>query len=230
MYILSERHRFKCSLGWNIIMTAGNHGLVIRMLKSIERIADQIVIIADEKTPPGLTDIASRWTDEIYISPWRNDFAYQRNLAIPLTWTDCIAWIDTDEWVNEYSIGRIANLMRRPERKAYYIWQFSPAKHGDRIDHIFVPQIRLFPNVPGVEWEIPIHEQLLPSLSRLGIQTELTDLRIDHAGYFLDDVVFKKHMRNLPILRKRMREHPEDTFTRKNLDVAENYQRSLVRP
>lgn len=227
MYILSDRRKMRCTLGWNIIMTAGNHGLVIRMLRSIAPIADQIVIVADEKTPPGLTDIASNWTDEIYLARWPKDFAYQRNRALAMTWTDHIAWIDTDEWVNEYSIGRIANLMKFPNKKAYYMWQFSPAKHGNRIDHIFVPQIRLFPNVPGVEWDIPIHEQIALSLTRLGIQTELTDLRIDHAGYFLDEEVFRKHMRNLPMLRKRIREHPDDSFTRNNLDVAERYERSL---
>lgn len=227
MYLSMRKPKFRCTLGWNIILTAGNHGLLIRMLKSIESIADQIVIIADEKTPPALTDIASNWTDDIYLARWPNDFAYQRNRALALTRTDCVAWIDSDEWVNEYSIPRIENLLTRTDGKAYFIWQFSPAKHGEKIDHIFVPQLRLFPNVPGVKWEIPIHEQIAPSILRLGIQTELTDLRIDHAGYFLAEDVFKKHMRNLPLLRRQVREHPDDTFTRKNLDVAESYQRSL---
>jgi len=226
MYVLSAEAR--CTLGWNIIMTAGNHGLVIRMLRSIDPIADQIVIIADEKTPPGLTDIASNWTDEIYLVRWRNDFAYARNLGLPLMWTDYIAWADCDEWVNQYSIPRIANLMTYPNRKAYYIWQHSPAKRGNRVDHIFVPQIRLFPNLPGVQWEIPIHEQVRPSLARLGVQTELTNLRIDHAGYYLPEDVFRKHTRNLPMLRKRMREHPEDTFTRANLQRAENYENAFA--
>lgn len=225
MYLISDRRKMRCTLGWNIIMTAGNHGLVIRMLKSIESIADQIVIIADEKTPPGLTDIAANWTDDIYLARWPNDFAYQRNRALAMTYTDYVAWIDTDEWVNEYSIRRLANLMTYPNKKAYYIWQYSPAKHGNRIDHIFVPQIRLFPNLPGVEWEIGIHEQVLPSLAHLGVQTELTDLRIDHAGYYLPEDVFRKHTRNLPMLRKRMREHPEDMFTRDNLERAEGYER-----
>lgn len=227
MYLISDRQKMRCTLGWNIIMTATNHGLVIRMLRSIAPIADQIVIIADEKTPPGLTDIASNWTNEIYLSRWRNNFAYARNLGLPLMWTDYIAWADTDEWVNAYSMGRIANLMSYPNRKAYYIWQHSPARHGNRIDHIFVPQIRLFPNLPGVKWEISIHEQVLPSLTRLGVETELTDLRIDHAGYYLEEEVFRKHMRNLPMLRKRISEHPDDSFTRENLNVAERYERSL---
>lgn len=209
-------------------MTAGNHGLVIRMLRSIADIADQIVIIADEKTPPSLTDIASNWTDDIYLARWPNDFAYQRNRALAMTHTDYIAWIDCDEWVNQYSISRIANLMTYPNRKAYYVWQFSPAKRGNHIDHIFVPQIRIFPNLPGLEWDIPIHEQTLPSLVRLGVQTELTDLRIDHAGYFLQEDVARKHMRNLPMLRKRTREHPEDTFTRSNLEKAERYERAQI--
>jgi hypothetical protein len=210
-------------------MTAGNHGLVIRMLRSIADIADQIVIIADEKTPPGLTDIAANWTDDIYLARWRNDFAYARNLALPLTWTDYIAWADCDDCVDPYSVDRIGNLMTRPDRKAYYIWSFSPVKRGNHLSRIFVPQIRLFPNLPGVQWEKRIHEQILPSLIRLGVQTELTDLRINHAGYYNADDLLRKHRRNLPLLRQQMREHPEDTFTRANLDRAEDYEIALRR-
>ena len=224
MYIMSG-NRIKCSLGWNIILTAGNRGLLIRMLRSIADIADQIVIVADEKTPPGMTDIASEFTDDIYLARWPNDFAYQRNRALAMTRTDYVAWVDSDEWVNSYSVGRIDNLMQRPGGKAYYIWQYSPTENGN---HIFVPQVRLFLRLAGVRWEIPIHEQILPSLARLGVPTELTDLRIDHAGYYLDEEVFRKHMRNLPLLRKRIREHPEDTFTRGNLEKAERYQRSVA--
>ena len=156
MYIMSG-NPIRCSLGWNIILTAGNLGLLVRMLNSISDIADQIVIVADEKTQPGMTDIASKYTDDIYLARWPRDFAYQRNRALALTWTDYVAWIDSDEWVNSYSVGRIANLMKRPEMKAYYIWQFSPTERGN---HIFVPQVRLFPRLPGVQWEIPIHEQI----------------------------------------------------------------------
>ena len=116
--------------------------------------------------------------------------------------------------------------MHRPMGKAYYIWQVSAKSDGDVI---YVPQVRIFPNVPGAKWEIPIHEQILPSLQRIGVPTELTDLRVVHYGYYKARQVVQKHRRNLPLLMRRVRTNPEDAFTRSNYEKAMAYERSVRR-
>lgn len=114
--------------------------------------------------------------------------------------------------------------MTAPNGLAYYVWQYSPTRRGKGI---YVPQIRVFPNIPGAKWEIPIHEQILPSLVRHGVKTQLTNLKINHAGYYEDDTVYQKHLRNLPLLQEQVRLHPEDQFSRGNLERALQYEAGM---
>lgn len=209
-------------LGFNIIGSKQRPRLLAAMFASIAPIADYIAVVADEKADAAFFGIAYRYTPHVYRIRWKNDFAYPRNVALAVTPTPYIAWIDTDEVIRPSVAGRIGNLMTRPDGKAYYIWQVSPTADGRQI---FVPQVRIFPNVPGVKWEIPIHEQVLPSLARQGVRTQLTDLRIDHFGYADPAEVRAKNRRNMPILIRRLREHPEDAFTRRNYQRAVAYQR-----
>jgi len=90
-----------------------------------------------------------------------------------------------------------------------------------------VPQVRVFPLLPGVKWEIPLHEQILLSLRRIGVPTELTDLRVEHSGYWNESEVAAKNLRNLQILTRRVRTNPEDAFSQRNYRNALNYERLM---
>lgn len=224
--IISERPPWRASLSINIIGTKTDPAVLSRMFESIAHIADQIVVIADDKADQTFYDIARRYTADIYTYPWKNDFALARNRALLHTRAQYVGWIDTDEYYEPAVASRIYNLMERPMGKCYYIWQVSRQEDGQVI---YVPQLRLFPLKPGVIWEIPIHEQVLPSLRRIGVPTQLTDLRVVHSGYYHPAQVMEKHQRNLPILIKRVREAPEDWFTRSNYETALQYERSIRR-
>lgn len=206
----------RCSLGFNIIAGNRDPEKLLSMYESIAPLADQIVVIVDHRAPLDVEDISRGYSEDVYRYPWEN-FAVARNHALDYTWTDYIAWIDTDEFIYPYDASRLYNLMTAPLGFAYYIWQVSPDFDGRAL---FVPQVRLFPNRPGVQWEIPIHEQILPSLSRAGITTRLTDLRIEHSGYTDVSTVYEKHFRNLELLEKRIAQHPEDSFSRSNYEKA----------
>ena len=218
--------RWKASLGFNIIATGGDPRTMDRMLRSVDAISDQIVIVCDHKAHPALFQVAGRYTDDVFFYRWEKDFALARNRALARTHTDYVAWIDKDEWYRPSVAARIHNLMSRPMGKAYYVWQVSPTNTGDVL---FVPQVRIFPRVPGVRWEIPIHEQILPSIDRLGVKTQLTDLRVEHAGYLNPEVVASKNRRNLEILRREVKRNPADSFTRDNYRKALAFQRQTRR-
>lgn len=218
--------RWKVSLGFNIIASKADPRILGRMFAGIGYIADQIVIVADEKADRSLYDIAAGYGADIYFSRWSDDFALARNLALERTWTDYVAWLDADEWLSLPVASRIHNLMTSPRGLAYYVWQVSPTSLGYTI---YTPQIRIFPRVPGLRWEIPIHEQILPSLMRSGVRTQLTDLRIEHLGYLDPDVVRRKHRRNLRLLKMRLRQNPGDRFTRSNYEKALAFGKYLKR-
>jgi len=233
MLIMSNPDQMRVPLSFNII--AGNVPPVRfqRMMESIAPVADHIAVVFDETAPSSLYDIASRYRSDIATFRWIGDFAYQRNNAVEITRRRYasvglvyVGWIDTDEWLRPDVGARIRNLMTAPRMKAFYLWQGSPSKTGGLT---LVPQIRVFPLVDGVKWEIPAHEQILASLKRVGIQTEVTDLRIEHSGYWNDREVEAKNRRNLKILRRRVQTNREDIFSQQNYENALQYERSLRR-
>lgn len=211
---------------FNIIAGKSDPQAFYRMLWSIEPIADQIVIVFDEKAGGFLAEIARQFTDDILFEKWPNSFAIQRNKLIPRSQCPYIGWIDTDEWYNPAVADRVRGLLVAPRQKAFFIWQVSPSEGGKTI---FVPQVRLFPNRPGVLWEIGIHEQILPSLQRIGVKTELTDLRVEHTGYRSRQEMIRKNRRNLLLLRREVRKRPSDMFTLNNYNVALEFEKSLKR-
>lgn len=224
MMLVSKRlPALKVPLGFNVIASSTDPRVLNRMFRSIEGIADQIVVIMDEKAGPFAAWIANQYTDEVYLYHWERDFALARNRGLERTRTPYIAWIDSDEWMGRWDAARLHNLMSRPLGLAYYIWQVSPTPGGSTL---YVPQIRIFPNVAGAEWKIPIHEQILPSLVKAGVKTQLTDLRIEHLGYLNPDTLWRKHRRNLKLLQREVRRNPQDAFTRSNYDKALAFERA----
>ena len=211
---------------FNVIASKCDPQMFFRMLWSIQALADQIVVVFDEKAGGFLYEIARQFTDDILYAKWPHSFARQRNIPLAHSQCDYISWIDTDEWYHPAVADRVRGLLMAPRGKAFYIWQVSPSDEGSLI---FVPQVRLFPNIDGVKWEISIHEQILPSLERIGVKTELTDLRIEHSGYVSREDVIRKNRRNLRMLRRAVRKRPGDMFTRSNYHVALQFEKGLRR-
>jgi len=222
MLLVTDPQKFRASLGVNIIASRISPREFRRMIDSVATISDQIVIVFDHRAPPVLYSIGQEYNADIYYRPWSYDFALQRNVALAATWTDYVFWIDTDEYIRRDVAMRIRSLMRDTRGKAYYVWQGSPTGDGK---FILVPQVRIFPNLPAVEWEIPIHEQNLPSLVRAGVRTQVTDLRVEHTGYWSEGLVKAKNLRNLEILRTRVNQVPGDAFSRRNYQNAIAYER-----
>jgi hypothetical protein len=222
MVITSRIPRYKVALGFNAIVSRIDPRMLDRMFRSIAPLADQIVVVADEKADQPVLDVVYQYTGDVYFSRWVDDFAQARNKALDRTWTPYVAWMDSDEWISPPHAARLDNLMTRPRGLAYYMWNVSPTGDGNTL---FVPQVRLFPNKQGVRWEIPIHEQILPSLQRNGIGTQLTDLRIEHEGYLVPETVRRKNRRNLKILKREVKRNPGDWFTRDNYEKAIAFER-----
>jgi len=231
MIVSKNPDAFRVPLVCNVI--AGNCRLsrFRRMIHSAALVSDLIVVVFDGSARKSLYDVAYQYGCRVVTSVWRNDFAYQRNIALSVTREYAahlgvivyVLWMDTDEWLRRDVAARIVSLMRAPRLKAFYLWQGSPARDGS---FTLVPQVRIFPLLPGVVWEIPLHEQNLLSLERIGVQTEVTDLRIEHSGYWNEREVAAKNARNLEILRRRVMTDPDDAFSRQNYQNALNYHRA----
>jgi len=102
-----------------------------RMIQSAALVSDLIVVVFDGSVGKSLYDVANEYGCRVVTSAWRNDFAYQRNIALSVTREYAahlgvivyVLWMDTDEWLRRDVAARIVSLMRAPRLKAFYLWQ-----------------------------------------------------------------------------------------------------------
>jgi len=193
----------------------------------LARCFDQIIIIQDERTSdrtPAIISYMQTSHPEILFNwhKWVNyDFAEARNKA--LTYVKCKYgfWMDSDDMLLD-GYG-VRELLKNPGGNAYLFKVICPGpdwKSESSVNHL-----RLFPMVPGLSWELPVHEQIAFKLREAKVKEILTPFRILHTGYLKGTDVEKKHERNFSIMEKWLRENPEDTQQRRYLN--ERYQESL---
>ncbi len=167
---------------------------------------DEIVIV-DTGSRDKTAEIAGKFTDNVFHFSWIDDFSAARNFALSKCEADWILWLDADDRMRRDDIAAIRPHISKPN-KAYLLKVVSSAGDSDTAEFI---QIRLFPNIEGVEWEGRIHEQLLPSLKRKGLDFELLpDATVIHKGYDDANMLRQKTRRNIHLLEKERDLRPDD--------------------
>lgn len=164
---------------------------------------NQIVIVIDSRSND-LTDIIAKSYSEmipmtIIEYDWNSSEDYEagaRNEALKYTDADFVLWLDTDEIILDGDCIRL--LLSNPKKLSYFMKCESILSDGSVSS---ISQLRLFPLLDGVKWELPNHPQVAWSLESLGIKHAYTDCRILHTGYDTFEKVKSKHQRNLKIMK-----------------------------
>ncbi|MFH1485420.1 MAG: tetratricopeptide repeat protein [Chloroflexota bacterium] len=186
-------------------------------LESVKALVDEMVVV-DTGSTDDTVAIAESHGAKVYHFPWQNDFALARNESLKHATGDWILILDADERLDEANGEKLRQLVQDPEYKAYFLELRS--KEGIRdtgtvLAHLYA---RLFRNREGVRFEGAIHEQVFPSLYRLGIEVGYSDIAIEHLGYARDEVQMRaKGERNLAILQKQAEQFPNSSFVHFNL-------------
>lgn len=156
-------------------------------LDSVRGVVDEVVVAVDSRTTDGTRSVAA---GALVFDFEFVDFAQARNEAIRRARSDWVLVLDADETLE----GDPRPLLARPA-----IWEF-PRRHWRDLartapaeDDRFYPdrQARLFPNVPGVFFERPVHELVR------GFRRRFTDAVVIHH--------FKEALRPTEILEERRR-------------------------
>lgn len=166
-------------------------------LKSVKRIADEIVIV-DTGSTDNTKGIVAQYTDKIYDFEWCDDFSAARNFSISKATKDFILWIDADDLLENPPMI-IKEL--KEDRDAY---NFNIIYGNNTFCHV-----RLFRNYRGVKFRGMVHE--VPDLGSLSLK-EKTNLNIIHktVKHSTED----RTERNYRILKKDVAAHPNSSRAR----------------
>lgn len=181
-----------------IVRNEENH--IYDCLKSLILVADEVVI-NDTGSKDGTLDEVQRFTRHcdmpvhVYQNKWEDDFALARNQAIEKAYHKWVLWIDADDRIPEESIEGI-NRLKAASLTGIVGFQIINTNGGQPIGSRFV-QIRMFPNHPEIRFERRIHEQILPSAARLGLNVIYIPAEIHHTGYENGEEKERKAIRNL---------------------------------
>jgi len=194
-----------------LCMIAGNEEERLgKCLESVQGLVDEIVVV-DTGSTDRTVEIAESFGAKLGSFPWNDNFSDARNESLKLATGDWIMWLDPDDLLPQDMHGKIREAMRAGlgKKKAYF-WILDDQGY----EPVTCLQLRLFPNLPGVEFRQPIHEQLAPSLIELGVSCEPTEIRVVHTGYTTPEVVREKQERYLGIMESWLADHPDDYIVR----------------
>lgn len=190
-------------------------------LASLKEWADEIVVVDTGSTDETVA-IAERHGAKVGHYAWSDDFAAARNVALEMATGDWILSIDADERLDPAGAERLAEALMRPQFGGFEIRMFNfTSGRDDGQVYVHIP-LRLFRRHPEIRFEGRIHEQVLPSIFRLGLPTAFLDgVAMRHYGYSPDMMAERgKRDRTVTMIQREIDENPRDEFQWFNLANA----------
>ena len=183
-----------------------------KCLESVKGLVDELIVV-DTGSTDATVDIAKRFGAKVYTFAWIDDFSAARNVSLKYATGDWILWLDADDVLPRKYHATIRRLLSLPKDHAFY---FRLENVGG--DESVCYQLRLFPNLPGVTYVMPVHEQALPSLLQLGVTKMVkTDISVIHAGYTDPQTIAAKNAKYLKIMERWLETRPDDYITRSHV-------------
>lgn len=191
-----------------------------RCLASLKGKVDEIVVV-DTGSADGTVAIAESFGAKIGRFDWCDDFAAARNASLELASGDWALWIDADETIDESSWGAIWEAVVRPHFGGFFVKIANFTDEHEKSQYTHSP-IRLFQLRPEIRFEGRIHEQVSPSIDRLGLPTAYLERALFwHYGYKPSEMAAKNKIeRTIDLLLRQIEEQPDDSFHWFNLANA----------
>jgi tetratricopeptide (TPR) repeat protein len=191
-----------------------------RCLESVRGVVDEVVLV-DTGSTDDTVAVAQRCGARVFHFPWREDFSAARNEANRHARGKWILSLDADEALTREARRKLRPLLTDERYVAYLLNIRSPLKDARGQAAVINAWPRLFRNRPEIRYAGRIHEQISPSIARMGGMVAATDLVVDHLGYHQDFTDQKaKQARNLALLRRQLAEHPNDPMVLFHLGEA----------
>ena len=191
--------------------------LLRRCLVSVVQVVDEIVVI-DTGSTDSTAQVAREYGAKVVLSDWRDDFSYSRNISIEHATGKWILWLDADDVVPESTLPILTELKKQSTDRVYGFIVRNERPGGTGTEFI---QARMFPNREELRFERSIHEQIMPSALRIGLQMEQCTAVIEHHGYAEPAQLRKKAARNVRMLLVEYPRVAPDTVMA--IEIADSY-------
>ncbi|MBF0431900.1 MAG: glycosyltransferase [Fibrobacteria bacterium] len=173
---------------------------LLESLDALRQCVPVQLVITDTGSEDGTIEIARGAGAEVFEYVWQDDFAKARNAGLEHCRGEWVLWLDADDIIPPSTVhwlcGNIHNL---DMNKVYLFAIVSP--HEDGSSNTF-SQTRLFPNFKKIFFSNPIHESISPSVKKLGLSGVNTGQTITHTGYFSEQALEQKKIRNQQTLER----------------------------
>jgi glycosyltransferase involved in cell wall biosynthesis len=80
-------------------------------LESVKKIADEIIVVIDDRTTDSSETIARRFTDKVYIKKHKDNFHFNKQWAIDKAKGEWVFWLDSDEYLSDELIEEIRKIV-----------------------------------------------------------------------------------------------------------------------
>lgn len=190
-------------------------------LASIAGVVDEIVVV-DTGSCDDTVDVALAFGAKVGVFEWCDDFAAARNASLDLATGTWALWIDADERLASNSQTALLSAMIRPHFGGFTIPIINFLSEDLKRDQLEHRPCRLFRLLPEIRFEGRIHEQITPSIARLGMPVaQLEGATIEHYGYLKSEMAEKEKIkRTVAMLQAELGENPTDSFQHFNLGNA----------
>lgn len=204
------------------MIVRNNAGTIAAALESIRPWVDEMVVVdtgSTDETPA----ICARLGARVFHFPWVDDFSAARNESFRIASGRWLFWMDSDDSITP-ECGRRLRELASADADAltlgYVVRVRCPGPKAEDpvtvVDHI-----KLIRNDPRIRFEGRIHEQVLPSIRRLGGEVRWTDIFVTHTGYdHSPEGQSRKLERDLHLLHLELTERPGHPFTLFNLGMT----------
>jgi len=164
-------------------------------LKSAKGLADEI-IVTDTGSGDNTIKIAKSYGAKIEHFEWTKNFSAARNHSISKATGRWIIWLDADDRLPEKTVKELRKTLSYESPNKVFYLEISDGKGTKLL------QIRVFPNKEQIKFEGRIHEQILPSIRKLGLLEVKLPLEIIHTGYDDQKLLKEKQLRNLELFKE----------------------------
>ena len=181
-----------------------------RCIQSYRELVDEIIVVDTGSTDSSI-HVAEQLGAKVSCLPWKGDFSYSRNASLEKATSDWIIWTDADDIITEENCEKIRKIKDEYDLKCCFSFMIKNSLDGI-LGSVF-NQIRMFSRDPKIRFRYKVHEQVLPSIQEVGYKTYFTDIMVLHTGYSDPEIVKRKQMRNIEILKGRLEENENNPVT-----------------